>query len=323
MRTPARLHLEIFVSLALLGSVGGCAGRTMRSTATAPLTAQQMAQLWMEPADIQLQDLFYGSGGREQAPKPGASFKLVGLDTTGNSAGFDVEDPAGRPWRIKIGIEVQPEIVASRLLWAIGFHQPPLYFVSDWNLDGREGDSRQAARFRLEKDYDSETSWSWHENPFVGTRPFKGLIVANLMLNNWDLKGTNNRIYAVSEALAGDGPRRWFVVQDLGAALGATRWPTGNRNDIDSFERQDLIEGLEDGRVEFDYHARHTELFEDITPADVAWTCRLLARLTDQQWHDAFRAANYPQAIATRFIDKLKAKVQEGLALDARADATP
>jgi hypothetical protein len=115
------------------------------------------------------------------------------------------------------------------------------------------------------------------------------------------------------------GPMRRFVVQDLGAALGKTGWPTGNRNDVEGFEQQNLIKRVTNGIVEFDYDARHTELFKDITPADVVWACRQFARLTDTQWRDAFRAANYSPERSARFIAKLKSKVQEGLALDARA----
>ena len=59
-----------------------------------------------------------------------------------------------------------------------------------------------------------------------------------------------------------------------------------------------------------------------ITPADVVWTCKLLVRLSDEQGAGAFRAANYPHVLAARFVAKLKAKVQEGLALETRASVT-
>lgn len=48
---------------------------------------------------------------------------------------------------------------------------------------------------------------------------------------------------------------------------------------------------------------------------DVVWTCRLLARLSDVQWHDAFRAAGYADDHARRFVTKIKSKVAEGLRL--------
>jgi hypothetical protein len=67
--------------------------------------------------------------------------------------------------------------------------------------------------------------------------------------------------------------------------------------------------------VIFDYRARHKELLEDITPADVVWTCRLLDRITDKQWEDMFRAATYPSAVGERFRIHLESKIAEGLAL--------
>lgn len=108
-------------------------------------------------------------------------------------------------------------------------------------------------------------------------------------------------------------PARRFVVQDLGASLGRSGWPTGERNNADAFERQRLIERVENGIVQFDYNGRHRELFSDIRPDDVLWTCRLLARLTDDQWDDAFRAADYSEPLRRRFITKLKSKIREGL----------
>ena len=52
-----------------------------------------------------------------------------------------------------------------------------------------------------------------------------------------------------------------------------------------------------------------------LDPADVRWICERLQKLTDQQWRDAFRAAAYEPSVADRYIAKLKARVQEGLAL--------
>jgi hypothetical protein len=315
------LRCVCLLPLVLALGAGGCGAATMRSTATAPLTAAERAQLWVEPDNLASRDLFHGPGGASRAPALNTTYKVKSADMTGHSAGYDVEDSEGREWRIKLGDEVQSELVASRLLWAIGFHQPATYFLRNWKMEGgRHEDQGLAARFRLEDGYKVASSWSWQENPYVGTSELKGLVVANLLLNNWDFKTTQNRIYQVSdEAL---GPRTWYVVQDLGAALGASRWPTGNRNNVASFETQQLIDRVEGGIVKFDYHGRHRELLEDITPADVVWACELFARLTEAQWKDAFRAANYSDATATRFIAKLRAKVQEGLALSAQIKAT-
>ncbi len=69
--------------------------------------------------------------------------------------------------------------------------------------------------------------------------------------------------------------------------------------------------------MQFDYQARHRELLENITPADVVWLCSLLDKISDRQWDEAFRSAAYPKETADRYIRKLKSKIQEGLALTA------
>ena len=141
---------------------------------------------------------------REIAPRGRSTrcrSKCSSSTAPGNSVGYEVVDARGREWKAKLGEEVQPEIVASRLLWAIGFHQPPMYHVPNLQLEGGRGeDSGQQARVRAEFGYKTESDWSWHENPFVGTRQMKGLLVANLILNNWDLKATQNRIYVIEGA---------------------------------------------------------------------------------------------------------------------------
>jgi hypothetical protein len=292
----------------------------MRSTADGPVDARTMAELWVAPASGAARDLLHGPGGRGGMPASTERFIVIDADTTGNSRGYDVVDSRGRKWKVKLGEEVQPEIAASRLLWAIGYHQPSMYYVPALRLAGGDAaDEGKPARLRAEFGYSTEGDWSWHENPYVGTRQLNGLLVANLILNNWDLKASQNRIYELDAPRR--GPARQFVVQDLGAALGRTAWPVGNRNDVEGFEAQNLIRAVRDGTVEFDYHARHTELFQEITPADVVWTSRLFARLTDAQWDDAFRAASYPPDVRQRFVAKLKAKVQEGLDLARVAEA--
>jgi hypothetical protein len=41
----------------------------------------------------------------------------------------------------------------------------------------------------------------------------------------------------------------------------------------------------------------------------VRWAGRLLARLTDRQWHDAFRAGGYAPDMADRFIRKIRVNI--------------
>jgi hypothetical protein len=146
-----------------------------------------------------------------------------------------------------------------------------------------------------------------------------------VILNNWDLKTSNNKVYEVRTK--NDTPRRLYVVQDLGASLGKTTFPAflnwfpvrglgqGTRNDLSGFESQRLIKHVTPDGVEFDYRGIHKPLLESVSAADVVWTCRLLSRLSDAQWNDAFRAAGYRDDYRQRYVRKIKAKIAEGLTL--------
>ena len=290
----------------------------LRSTAAGVLTPGEQAELWIAPIDLERRDLFHGPGGPELAPREGATFEFREEDTQGYSRGYDVEDASGREWSVKLGPEAQSEVVASRLLWAAGYHQPPTYLLRSWYLAGGPRPGHQPpGRFRPDLSHAKRVSdWSWQQNPFVGTQPFRGLIVLNLLINNWDLKSTNNKVYRVRGD--GGGPERWYVVRDLGAAFGKSRaFPYGTRNAVGDFESQEFVIGVRDGRVRFDYHGRHRELLADLAPSDVVWTCSLMARLSDRQLDDAFRAGGYAPAERARFVKKIKDKIAQGLALAA------
>ncbi len=289
-----------------------CAKPEMRSTLNRRPTADEMAQLWVKPGNIASRDLFAGPGDPGLVAAKGTKFKVKMADTTGASGGWDVEDPKGREYSVKIGTEAQTEIVASRLHWAVGYHQPAMFLLTEYELD--KGETPRTGRFRPKTDEAKvEADWSWHENPFVGTRELKGLLVLELILNNWDLKTPQNKLYKVTRK---GEPSKQYVVRDVGAALGKTKWPVGTKNNPAHYESQNLIKRVRsDGTVEFDYHARHKELFENITVDDVVWICELLNQLTPKQYADAFRAAAYPDDLAARYIAKMRLKVQEGLAL--------
>lgn len=277
--------------------------------------SEPITRLWVEPTDLSSRDLFAGPPGPRIAPDQ--TFHLQGRDKKGHSKGYDVEDSKGRTWDVKVGEEAQSEVVTSRILWAIGYHQPIVRYVARWRLTGGDTAHPEPGRFRLASDHRSEGEWSWHKVSFVGTRAYRGLVLANVILNNWDLAGSNNRVYRNDRWPSGQKKR--YVVQDVGASLAKTRWPVGSRNDLKDFESQDFVTGIYNGRVQFDFHGRHTDLVRDVTPADVAWICRLLNRLSDKQLQDAFRAAQYPPEVRARYIRKIKGKIRQGLDLASKS----
>ena len=284
-----------------------------------PAPQAPLVELWSEPTDIAERDLFWGGSRRADAPSADDVYTVRGLDTTGYSHGYDVEGPDGRKWDIKLGDEVQPEIVLSRILWALGYYQPQTFYVTGWQLAGTWDGEGEPARFRLQSDHDTDGEWAWIENPFAGSRPLQGLVAISLVLNNHDLKTSNNRIYRMHNNAE---PSRRYVVQDLGASLGKPRglpYVRGTRNDIDDYEDLNLIHKVSGSRVQLDYRGLHTDILKRLSPADIVWGCELLNRLTDAQLDDAFRAGNYAPGVRRRYIDKIRSKIREGLGLRMEA----
>lgn len=281
----------------------------------------RMSELWERPANLAQRDLLNGVWGAGRAPDPEAAYRFLEPKLSGTNPGMTVRDPQGRKWHVKQpdlerGAEGPVEVTVSRVLEAIGYHQPPVYFLPSFTLTG-DGPARvvPGGRFRLVvPELDGKGEWSWQENPFVGSKPYQGLLVTLLLFNSSDLKNSNNVLYRYRPSP--DREQQWYVVRDLGTALGETGRIGPRRGDIAAFERSRFILGVNQGHVRFDYHGFHQELVEGrVTPADVRWASSLLAGLTQAQWRDAFRAGGYQPAIADRFIRRLQARIEEGRAL--------
>jgi len=300
-----------------------CARPTLSgSKINQPTPQVALTELWSEPTNIAERDLFWGGSRRAEAPPTDDVYTVLSLDKTGYSRGYDVKGADGREWAVKVGAEVQPEIVLSRIFWALGYYQPQTFYVTGWQLAGNWDKEGEPARFRLQSDHESDGEWAWLENPFAGTRPLQGLMAISLVLSNWDLKTSNNRVYRLRGENA--EPARRYVVQDLGAALGKPRGLPhfrGTRNDIEDYEELALIRKVDGSKVQLDYKGYHTQVLNNLSPADVIWGCELLNRLSDAQLDDAFRAADYPPEIRQRYITKIRSKIREGLALRTTASA--
>ncbi len=308
------------VLILFLALAAACAP-AMRSTIGGTPDQRVMAEFWVAPDAVGRRDLVYGWGGRQLAPAPTVTYTLVKHITHGFSPKMEVRDPSGTKWDVKMGPEAQSEVVASRIAWALGYHQPPDYYLPTWTVD-ENGTRRDLgpARFRPKgKWIKKEGTWSWHANPFVDTQAFRGLVVLMMVMNSADLKDDNNALYDLAEPI--DHADRWYVVKDLGATFGDTSFRAPKRNDPDAFEKGGFIRGVKDGHVMFDFHGRHAELTTVVHPEDVRWMCGQLARLSPQQWHDAFRAGGYDEGTAERFLRKIREKIAQGQTLGDRGGA--
>jgi hypothetical protein len=290
------------------------AGPAERGT---PPASAPIAELWIDPGPTP-RNLFDGPDGvpAGQRPAVDARFDVVSKDVAGFSITYKVKDAAGREWNVKIGPEAQTEVVASRIVWGAGFHEVPSYFVERWiAVENAKGAQLGGARFRPDNmKLKSRGIWSWRQNPFVNTQPYRGLLALMMVLNSTDLKDDNNTLYDVVGPPR-EGAARWYVVKDLGASLGETGKMDPRRGYIDGFEKEPFVTGVKDSRVQFGFRGRHQELLDQVRVEDVRWICERLQKLTERQLHDAFRAGNYSEEIATRYIARIRQKIEEGLAL--------
>jgi hypothetical protein len=276
-----------------------------------------LSSLWEPPTDLQTRDLFYGPWGEKSAPDPHGVYMFVRPKKGGVNPGVIVRDSRGRVWHVKQfhgggrGNEGPAEVVLSRVLSAVGYHQPPVYFLSSFTMMDKDGTHREdGGRFRMdEPTLTSRGEWSLRDNPFVGTQPYRGLLVLLQLFNSWDLKDSNNTLYEVNR---GSQRGQWYVIRDLGGSLGATGTMSVKRNNIEKFEEDEWIRHVSGGLVSFDYGGKQPELFRDISVQDLRWACDLVGGLTDRQWSDAFRAGGYPNDVARRFIQKIRGRIDEG-----------
>ena len=105
-----------------------------KTTAAAAKAASEPAVLWKDPGDIASRDLVYGSGGEKHLPH--GPFKFEKEDLDGTNPKFTVKSEDGTKWKVKMGMEAQPETVASRIVWAVGFYANEDYFLQDLQIQG-------------------------------------------------------------------------------------------------------------------------------------------------------------------------------------------
>ena len=268
------------------------------------------AVLWREPTDLASRDLFLGPGG--EAMRPDLSHvTFIKQETGGHTTKYRVRDGQGREWVAKLGNEAQSETAASRLVWAAGYYTDITYFVPEVNVEGKGTlkNVRFEARPKEIKRFDVE--WDWDSNPFKGKPELQGLKVMAVVLNDWDLKATNNRVLLVHDEDTGADELR-YIISDLGATLGKTgNMITHNRNSPKDYAHSKLIKKVEGDKIVFDFHATHDNILSNVTVSDAKWLGQILARLSDQQISDAFKAANYTAEEIDVLTKAFRARVDE------------
>jgi hypothetical protein len=254
----------------------------------------------------------------------------------GSSPKFDVVDQDGVMWRVKIGDEARPEVAASRLVWAAGYFVNEDYLVPVMrvqnmphlrrgaNLVSSDGTVHNA---RLKRHLEGQKKlgvWSWSNNPFTNTREWYGLRVLMALMNNWDLKDTNNSIYQVN----GDRPEQRYIVSDLGASFGSQGLNWAAKGNVKSYTHSKLIGKTSHNVVDFNVPAapkyftfinipeltRRMSLRwigQHVPLEDARWLGHLLGQLSSDQIRDAFRAAGYTPQEVESYRSEVERRIAE------------
>ena len=273
---------------------------------------RQRNVIWRDPGDVRRLDLGLGPGGRAGAPMP--PFSFLRESDEGTNPKIEVRDAKGVVWGVKWGEEVNSEVFASRLVWAVGYFVEPSFYVPSGRITGvtkldrakkyvRSDGSFTEARFeKKEKDIQTlsdKQSWRYKENPFVGTKELNGLKIMIMLVSNWDSKdqeqagkGSNTKIFIVPTRAATEYR---YVVSDWGGSMG--KWGgvfKREKWDCDGYQGQsdDFVKGVKNGVVQWGYSGQHTDAIRDGIPvAHVQWLMSYLGKLTSSQIRAALRAS--------------------------------
>lgn len=271
---------------------------------------QGIPVLW-EDVNIGSQNLYLGPGGNAMRPNL-RKITFIEEEKGGYSKKYRIKDGSGRVWVAKIGKEAQSETAAVRLIWALGYKTEINYLVPKMTIPGKG----TFTNVRLEarpKEIKRLDEWKWKENPFVEKNEYHGLIVMMALLNNWDLKDSNNKILFVQN----ENNELHYIISDLGATFGKTGnipllWRLQrSRNDPADYSEATFLKKVKEGHVDFNYGGKMRELFDDITVEQARWIANLLSQLSDEQISDAFRAANYTRAEIKMLTQSVKNRISE------------
>jgi hypothetical protein len=262
----------------------------------------------------------------------------------GTSPKFVIHDENNVKWKVKMGHEVRPEIVASRLVWAVGYSTNEDYYLPELHVEGMPDHLRRGQQFiapqgtahdvRLKRYLEGEKKvdiWKWSDNPFSSTRELNGLKVMMALINNWDLKDVNNSIYYEKHPDDSDAPERIYMVSDLGASFGTTgvSWRrAGTDGDLRFYSSSKFLLKVTPTYVDFatpstpfvldlfypiDFFPRvHMRRIGRRVPReDVRWITQFLAQFSPEQIRDAFRAAGYAPDQVEGFAQVVEKRITE------------
>ena len=276
-----------------------------RGKAGDTITTSAVRKVWEDRGPIQDRDLFWGSGSPDRAPVHPFTFVREDVEATNPKA--LLRDAKGTTWAVKWDDEVQAEVAATRLAWAMGLGVEETYYVPAGTIlftgarpafqrigsfIDKTGRFSSGARFeRRDPERISKGTWPFRRNPVMTDPGYEVLLLMNVVMGNWDAKDDNTKLVTVSGA---GGPVDWYLISDYGACFGKM----GGEFSHSKYRLKDfaatppVISGVSGGRVYLAYKGKNEPFHESVSLEGARLFASQAADLRLEQVEDAFRAAH-------------------------------
>ena len=287
--------------------------------------AANAAKIWEDRRPIHGLDLYWGNGSPERVPV--GPFTFVAEELAGTNPKAKVRDVNGVLWGVKWDEEVQAEVAATRLAWAMGLRVEETYYVDTGTIvfpGGQRptfqrigsyidklGNLKGPARFeRRVPEQESRGNWPFDGNPMMAERGYAVLVMMDVIMANWDAKDTNTKILSVPEAT---GTTDWYMIGDYGACFGKMGgFASHSKYRLKDFVRNPpVIKSVSGDTVYLEYKGRNASAHASVPLEGARFFANVASELTLAQVQDAFRAANANEAELPNFSQAVYGRIRE------------
>lgn len=266
--------------------------------------------VWRPLPSIETADLLNGPVGKSGAPTPNLRMFWEGDGAQSVHSGMLISDELGRTWAVSQGSDYRAEVAASRLLWAAGFFVDQNYYLDRATIEGLKGKTEQvlSARFQRQDDgYSDYGQWFWNGTPDRFSKEMQGLetLLALLGIHKFDEVTTYT-------AKSGYNSPREYRVTHINNCLGKVGLLSSTANATD-YAGQRFIKAPQNGFIVFEHD--YGPLMQSIPTGSGRWIGEVLAKLTDNQIGDAFRAAGFNDSDVALYVKGVSLRIQALLEL--------
>ena len=262
-------------------------------------------KVWEDRGPIQNLDLYWGSASAARAPV--GPFTFLSEDLAATNPKAHLRDAKGVLWGAKWDEEVQAEVAATRLAWAMGLGVEETYYVETGTVifpNGKpyfqrlgpfidsSGRFRSPARFeRRDGEYASKGAWPFGKNPLMQENGYSVLVLMNVVMGNWDAKDDNNKILEVRTPA---GTSDWYMIGDYGACFGKMggHFSHSKYRLADFAKNPPVIASVSGGTVRLGYKGQNEHFNTSVPLEGARFFADRAAQLSLTQVEDAFRAAH-------------------------------